>query len=83
MPLDLDDKRAKVKNVGKAPYNCIGIVLTFYKNSDIPYNGTWFLIDHNKVLTAAHNLHMKIHLNNPIADKVYFIPGVDGVIDNG
>ena len=44
----------------------------------IPYYGTEFLIDHDKF-----PLYIKIHLSNPIAYKVFFIPIVDGVIDNG
>ena len=82
IPLAIEDKRRKIEKVNRPPYDCIGLVLTFYKNSDIPFYGTGFLISHNKVLTAAHNTYQKIYLNSPVADKVYFIPGVNGLVKN-
>ena len=82
VPLTIDDHRTKVKDLSKMPYNCVGVVLSFYKNSDIPHYGTGFLIGQDKVLTVAHNVYQKIYLNNPVADKVYFIPAANGQIRN-
>ena len=82
VPLDIPDKRAKVQSPLKYPYNCIGLVLTFFKNDEVPFYSTGCLLDHNKVLTAAHNVYMKIRLNSPVADKVYFLPSADGLIKN-
>ena len=78
VPLDISDTRTKVSDVSKHPYDCVGLILAFFKNEEAPFYSTGFLVDHNKVLTAAHSVFMKIRLNNPIADKLYFLPIVDG-----
>lgn len=80
VPLVIPDRRNKVENTLEYPYDCIGLVLAFFKNDEIPFYSTGFLVGHNKVLTAAHSVYMKIRLNNPKADTVYFIPAVDGLV---
>ena len=71
-----------MQSTKKSPHDCIGLVLTFFKNDETPFYGTGFLVGENKVLTVAHNICMKIRLNNPIADKVYFISAVNGLVKN-
>ena len=78
--LDIPDKRSKVVSARKYPHNCVGLVLTFFKNDEVPFYSTGCLLDHNKVLTAAHNVFMKIRLKSPVADKVYFVPAADGLV---
>ena len=46
LPLDIPDLRSKVSDVAvKYPYNCVGLVLTFYQHADIPYYGTGWMIN--------------------------------------
>lgn len=39
------------------------------------------MIGEDKVLTVAHNVCRKMSVGHPIADKVYFLLGVNGVLN--
>ena len=71
-----------MKKINRLPYDCIGLVLAFFRDNEIPFYGTGFLLGEKKVGTAAHNVYKKIYLNNPIAEKVYFLPTVNGLVQN-
>ena len=34
------------------------------------------------MLTVAHNVYSRIYLDHPIADKVFFVLGVNGVLNS-
>ena len=60
------------------PYDCIGLVLSYYAGDVIPTLGTGFLIGERHVLTVAHNVYNKNRSKTAKADKIFFIPNANG-----
>ena len=60
------------------PYNCIGVVLSYYKGKAELVYGTGFLIGEMHVLTDAHNCYNRNLKDCPLAERVYFIPDAHG-----
>ena len=76
--LDISDRRAKVKDPNVYPYNCVGLILSYFKNNSEPTTGTGFLVSKREVLTAFHNVYDRGREKFPRAEEVYFIPNAHG-----
>ena len=68
----------KKVDLPKYPYNCVGLVVSYFKENPNPIVGTGFLIGARYVLTASHNCYDKAILKYPAAEKIYFIADPHG-----
>ena len=62
-----------------SPYDCVGLVYSFFKKEESPVCGSGFLIDGGIVLTAAHTVCRRSNVGDLVlSDKVFFLPAVNG-----
>ena len=65
--LKIPDNREKVNETDLYPYNCIGLIVSYYNGNPNPVVGTGVLIGSRHVLTVSHNCYIKKNFFNPIA----------------
>ena len=55
------DNRSKVEKnqLLKYPYNCVGLVISYFEGDSRPTIGTGFLVGERTVVTVAHNCYNK------------------------